>query len=83
LAGTSSTSTAAALIGGHLRVRRGRRIYFVDRPFFGSRSCSVQFIDADGDAMFKVFVGRNKDRSLRSEQVFRFESLRDRMIAGV
>jgi len=66
-------------IGGHLRAERCRTIYFVDRPFFGKRSCSVQFINEDGEAMFKVFVGRNEDRSLKAEQVVRFETLRDRL----
>jgi putative heme utilization carrier protein HutX len=66
-------------IGGHLKADRCRSIYFVDRLFFGKRSCSVQFINRDGEAMFKVFVGRNKDRSLKPEQLARFEALRDRM----
>lgn len=66
-------------IGGHLRADRCRSIYFVDRPFFGKRSCSVQFINQEGEAMFKVFVGRNEDRSLKAEQLARFEALRDRM----
>lgn len=66
-------------IGGHLRADRCRSIYFVDRLFFGKRSCSVQFINQDGEAMFKVFVGRNEDRSLKAEQLARFEALRDRM----
>lgn len=68
-------------IGGHLRADRCRSIYFVDRPFFGKRSCSAQFINQDGEAMFKVFVGRNEDRSLKTEQLARFEALRDRMAA--
>jgi putative heme utilization carrier protein HutX len=66
-------------IGGHLKADRCRSIYFVDRPFFGRRSCSVQFINQDGEAMFKVFVGRNEDRSLKTEQLARFQALRDRM----
>jgi putative heme utilization carrier protein HutX len=66
-------------IGGHLKADRCRSIYFVDRLFFGERSCSVQFVNRDGEAMFKVFVGRNEDRSLKTEQLARFEALRDRM----
>lgn len=65
-------------IGGHIKADRCRSIYFVDRPFFGKRSCSVQFISWDGDAMFKVFVGRDKDRQLRPDQLARFEALRKR-----
>ena len=49
-------------LGGHLRIGRCAAIYFVDRPFFGRRSCSLQFINPDGGAMFKVFVGRDEKR---------------------
>ena len=65
-------------IGGHLRMDRCRFVYFIDRPFFGKRSCSVQFVNQDGDVMFKVFVGRNEDRSLKEDQLARFETLRER-----
>lgn len=65
-------------IGGHLRMDRCRAIYFVDRPFFGKRSCSVQFVNEEGGVMFKIFVGRNADRSLKDDQLARFEALRSR-----
>lgn len=67
-------------IGGHLRADRCRFIYFVDRPFFGRRSCSVQFVNEDGGIMFKIFVGRNEDRSLKEDQLARFVSLRDQAL---
>ena len=63
-------------IGGHLRMERCRSIYFIDRPFFGKRSCSVQFVNQEGGVMFKIFVGRHEDRALRPDQVARFEALR-------
>jgi len=63
-------------IGGHLRMERCRSIYFIDRPFFGKRSCSVQFVNEEGGVMFKIFVGRHEDRALRPDQVARFEALR-------
>jgi len=63
-------------IGGHLNVARCNGIYFVDRQFFGRRSCSVQFIDCDGEAMFKVFAGRDRNRALLPDHVARFEALR-------
>jgi putative heme utilization carrier protein HutX len=65
-------------ISGHIKADRCRFIYFVDRPFFGRRSCSVQFVNEDGGVMFKVFVGRGPDRSLKEDQVAPFEALRDR-----
>jgi heme iron utilization protein len=65
-------------ISGHLRAESCRFIYFIDRPFFGKRSCSVQFVNEDGGVMFKIFVGRNEDRSLKTDQLARFEALRER-----
>jgi heme iron utilization protein len=54
-----------------------RRDLFVDRPFFGRRSCSLQFIHIDGGAMFKVFVRRDEKRELLADQLVHFEPLRD------
>lgn len=64
-------------LGGHIRAARCAAIYFVDRPFFGRRSCSLQFINIDGGAMFKVFVGRDEKRELIADQLSRFERLRE------
>lgn len=63
-------------IGGHIRAENCRAIYFVDRPFHGRRSCSVQFFNGAGEAMFKVFVRRDKARELITEQVAAFEASR-------
>lgn len=63
-------------IGGHIRKDRCVSIAFVDRGFHGRRSCSVWFMNAEGRAMFKVFVRRDKDRNLLDNQVQRFETLR-------
>lgn len=63
-------------IGGHIRKERCVSIAFVDRGFHGRRSCSVWFMNADGKAMFKVFVRRDKERNLLEDQVSRFEALR-------
>jgi putative heme utilization carrier protein HutX len=65
-------------IGGHFRTDRCRFIYFVDRPYFGMRSCSLHFINKEGGAMFKIYVGYNKDHTLKADQVDRFEALRAR-----
>ena len=66
-------------IGGHLRIDRCERIVFVDRPFFGRRSCSLVFVNGEGEAMFKVFVGRDESRELDPNQVARFEAIRRRL----
>ena len=38
----------------------------------------VEFVNEEGGVMFKVFVGRNEDRSLKEDQLARFEALRER-----
>lgn len=63
-------------IGGHIRASSCRAIYIVDRPFHGRRSCSVQFYNAEGEAMFKVFVRRDKSRELVPEQLALFETMK-------
>ena len=69
-------------IGGHIKASNCSRIVFVDRAFHGRRSCSAQFLNAAGNAMFKVFVCRNKQRELLADQVKLFESLRDKFTRG-
>ena len=64
-------------IGGHIRADRCAAIYFIDRPFFKRRSCSLQFVNIDGGAMFKIFVARDEKRELLGEQLERFERLRE------
>ncbi len=63
-------------IGGHIKAGNCRAIYLVDRMFHGRRSCSVQFFNGDGEAMFKVFVKRDKARELVSAQLIQFEALK-------
>jgi putative heme utilization carrier protein HutX len=66
-------------INGHIKADRCQAVCFVDRPFFGRRSCSVQFVNGDGNIMFKVFIGRDDKRELLPDQVASFEALRARM----
>jgi heme iron utilization protein len=69
-------------IGGHIRAERCKRIAFLSRPFKGRASCSVQFFNAAGDAMFKIFARRDENRELLPTQVAKFEALRARFEAG-
>ncbi|CAO3454554.1 heme utilization cystosolic carrier protein HutX [Azospirillum largimobile] len=67
-------------IGGHIRLDRCADLAFVRRPFMGSGdSCAVIFFNGDGEAMFKIFVGRDEKRQLLADQVDRFLVLRDRL----
>ena len=65
-------------IGGHIRHENCAEIAFVSRPFNGRPSCSIQFFNGQGAAMFKVFVRRDKERNLLPDQVKKFEDLRRR-----
>lgn len=66
----------ASPIGGHIRASRCREIAFVSRPFMGRQSHSIQVFNFDGDAMFKIFVRRDENRNLVTEQVAQFEALK-------
>jgi len=63
-------------IGGHIKAANCRAIYLVDRSFHGRRSCSVQFFNEAGEAMFKVFVRRDESRALIADQLAKFEALK-------
>ena len=64
-------------LGGHIKAENCTSIAFVAR---GAKriSMSVQFFNAAGDAMFKIFVGRDAARELKPEQVQKFDALRAR-----
>lgn len=68
-------------LSGHLRPERCAAIYFVRRPFMGLETMSIQFFNADGHAMFKIYLGRDERRQLRADQVERFTRLRSEMVA--
>lgn len=63
-------------IRGHIRAENCADIALVRRPFMGKETCSLQFFNTHGDAMFKVFVSRDEDGSLKENQVKCFEGLR-------
>jgi putative heme utilization carrier protein HutX len=67
-------------IGGHIKAANCRAIYLVDRQFHGRRSCSVQFFNGAGEAMFKVFVKRDAQRELLADQVGLFEGLKTQFV---
>jgi heme iron utilization protein len=64
---------------GHLRHERCGGIAFVERPFMGKQSAFVAFLNVDGGIMFKVFVGRDETRALRTDQLARLKALADRI----
>ena len=64
-------------IGGHIRAENCQTIAFVSRPFMGRSSCSVQFYNDAGEAMFKIFVRRDENKELVSAQLALFNELRE------
>ncbi len=64
---------------GHLRADNCKAIVFLRRPFMGKDTASVQFFNADGEAMFKIFVGRDDKGALREDQIAHLAALQDRL----
>ncbi|MBA2779735.1 heme utilization cystosolic carrier protein HutX [Billgrantia kenyensis] len=62
-------------LSGHLKPDCCSDLIFLRRPFMGTPTASVQFFSADGNSMFKVYIGRDASRQLRPDQLERFESL--------
>ncbi|MCE8021889.1 heme utilization cystosolic carrier protein HutX [Halomonas sp. MCCC 1A11036] len=62
-------------LSGHLKPDCCSDIVFLERPFMGMQTASVQFFSAGGNSMFKVYVGRDASHRLRTDQMERFESL--------
>lgn len=69
-------------LSGHLRAANCRAIVFLRRPFMGMDTLSAQFFNADGEAMFKIFVGRDENRRLKADQVERFGMLEAKFAAA-
>ena len=63
-------------IGGHIKASNCAEIILLDRAPGDRRSCSVQFLNGEGEAMFKVFVHRDKERNLLSDQLAKFEAMK-------
>ncbi|MEM1035884.1 MAG: heme utilization cystosolic carrier protein HutX [Pseudomonadota bacterium] len=66
---------------GHLHVDAIKAVACLDRPFASRRSLSVVFFDEHGESIFKVFVRRDAERNLLTDQVEKFEALSARLAA--
>jgi putative heme utilization carrier protein HutX len=64
---------------GHLRHERCGGFAFVERPFMGKLSALIVFFNVDGGIMFKIFVGRDEKRELKSDQLAAFRALGARL----
>lgn len=61
---------------GHLKLDDISAIALISKPFRGTESHSINFFGAQGEVVFKVYLGRDKKRQLLPEQVERFAALR-------
>ncbi|ANB02842.1 heme utilization cystosolic carrier protein HutX [Ectothiorhodospira sp. BSL-9] len=68
-------------LSGHLRPERCQYIVFMQRPFMGMETASIQFYNAEGAGIFKIFVGRDEQRQLRPDQLQHFSRLRNTLAA--
>jgi putative heme utilization carrier protein HutX len=69
-------------LSGHLRGANCHAIIFLRRSFMGMETLSIQFFNADGESMFKIFVGRDENRRLKADQIERFATLETRFAAA-
>lgn len=69
-------------LSGHLRANHCQHIAFVERPFMGVATASVIFLNAGGQAMLKIFVGRDSHRQLLTEQLTTFRQLAESLQQG-
>lgn len=61
---------------GHLKAENIIAIALVSKLFHGVMTHSISFFDEGGKGVFKIYLGRNADRSFIQGQEQRFESLK-------
>nr|WP_314266640.1 heme utilization cystosolic carrier protein HutX [uncultured Moellerella sp.] len=60
---------------GHIKAENCTHIALVERTFMGMDTASILFFNQAGDAMFKIFLGRDEHRQLLTEQLEAFRAL--------
>jgi len=63
-------------LNGHLRLDLITDIALVSKPFRGKESHYFGFFSAQGNNIFKIYLGRDKKRKLIAEQVTKFNQLK-------
>ena len=64
-------------VHGHIYYENCAAIYLIERPFMGKATCSLNFINRNGGAMFKIFVGRDENGELKQHQIEAMRKLFD------
>lgn len=63
-------------VAGHLKPQACDMIAFVSRKLFGMDTHSIQFYNAEGACLFKIYLGRDADRQIVPDQVTKYHDLR-------
>jgi len=66
---------------GHLKLENVSAIALLTRKVQGKLSYYVQFFDHDGNSVFKIYLGRDKDGQVIPEQITRFHALSTQTIS--
>lgn len=66
----------AGELHGHLRLDLVTDIALVSKPFMGQESYFIGFFAHSGECVFKVYLGRDKQRQLYPEQIEKFKQLK-------
>lgn len=69
-------------IGGHIKAENCGAIYLLSREMMGRPSHVAIFCNHQGEAMFKVYLGRDENRNLIPEQVSKFQEIRTKFSAS-
>ncbi|CAM3759650.1 ChuX-like family protein [Vibrio aerogenes CECT 7868] len=66
---------------GHLNLDNIAHIALVSKPFMGKESHYFGFLDAQGDNIFKIYLGRDAQRNLLPGQVETFQALKHSFVS--
>lgn len=62
-------------LSGHIKAENCQQIAFIERNFMKMSTASIIFLNQVGQAMFKIFVGRDANHQLKVEQLEKFRLL--------
>lgn len=62
-------------LSGHIKVEHCQYIAFIERKFMKMSTASIIFLNHMGQAMFKIFVGRDEKHQLKADQLEKFRKL--------
>lgn len=60
---------------GHLQLENVNKVALLSKPFMGLESYYFGFFNEQGDNIFKIYLGRDENRVLFSEQIIKFKAL--------